>query len=146
MTAHIFIAALRAQTPKALWQILIKLAPGLLASRDWTQPYLSLHAIFNQSPPPLPCWSCCCNVRQLLRSFFAGGNGLSIIRVNHLLRDNPALYIESAPTIIPVKSESPHGVFHVMRAGWRLYMRFLRVCSQQLGVECYVPNWAFTLS
>eukprot|EP00965_Chrysotila_dentata_P258323 6213184-Pleurochrysis_carterae.AAC.2 len=30
------------------------------------------------------------------RFLFVGGDRLSIIRVNHLLRDNPALYIDSA--------------------------------------------------
>ena len=44
------------------------------------------------------------------RILFVGGGGLSILRINHLLKDNPDLYLDSAPTIIPVQGEAPHGV------------------------------------
>ena len=60
------------------------------------------------------------------RILFVGGDGLSIIRVNHLLKMKPDLYIDSAPLIIPMQGEAPHGVFHVMHAGWRLYQRVIR--------------------
>ena len=60
---------------------------------------------------------------------FVGGDGLSVIRVNWLLQKHPDLYIDSAPVIIPVQGEAPHGVFHVMHAGWRLYLRFIRKCA-----------------
>ena len=57
---------------------------------------------------------------------FVGGDGLSILRINHLLHMNPHIYIDSAPMIIPVQGEAPHCVFHVMHGGWRLYVRFIR--------------------
>ena len=60
---------------------------------------------------------------------FVGGDGLSVIRVNWLLQKHPDLYIDSSPLIIPVQGEAPHGVFHVMHAGWRLYLRFIRKCA-----------------
>eukprot|EP00965_Chrysotila_dentata_P057023 1891841-Pleurochrysis_carterae.AAC.1 len=43
------------------------------------------------------------------RFLFVGGDGLSIIRLNYLLRDYPELYQDSAPFIVPVQGESPHG-------------------------------------
>ena len=61
------------------------------------------------------------------RILFVGGDGLSIMRVNHLLKLKPDLYIDSAPLIIPMQGEAPHGVFHVMHAGWRLYQRVIRI-------------------
>ena len=60
------------------------------------------------------------------RILLVGGDGLSIIRMNHLLKQRPDLYIDSAPLIIPVQGEAPHGVFHVMHAGWRLHQRLIR--------------------
>ena len=57
---------------------------------------------------------------------FVGGDGLSIMRINHLLKMHPDLYIDSAPMIIPVQGEAPHGVFHMMHGGWRLFRRFIR--------------------
>jgi hypothetical protein len=61
------------------------------------------------------------------RILFVGGDGLSIIRMNHLLKLKPDIYIDSAPLIIPMQGEAPHGVFHVMHAGWRLYQRVIRI-------------------
>jgi hypothetical protein len=63
---------------------------------------------------------------------FVGGDGLSIHRIIWLMLKYPDLYIDSAPLIIPVQGESPHGVFHIMHAGWRLYWRFLRWCAKEL--------------
>lgn len=57
---------------------------------------------------------------------FVGGDGLSVIRMNHLLLKHPELYLDSAPLIIPVQGVAPHGVFHVMHGGWRLYQKFIR--------------------
>jgi hypothetical protein len=54
-----------------------------------------------------------------------GGDGLSIHRMNWLIQKYPDLYVDSAPLIIPVQGESPHGVFHIMHAGWRLYWRLI---------------------
>eukprot|EP00965_Chrysotila_dentata_P258552 6213259-Pleurochrysis_carterae.AAC.2 len=66
---------------------------------------------------------------------FVGGDGLSIIRINHLIKLYPELYQDSAPLIIPVQGESPHGVYHFMHAGWRLYLRLLRVCAEELSIS-----------
>ena len=62
-----------------------------------------------------------------------GGDGLSIHRIWWLLAKYPELYVDSAPLIIPVQGEAPHGVFHMMHGGWRLYWRFIEWCAQQLN-------------
>lgn len=67
------------------------------------------------------------------RFLFVGGDGLSILRINHLIKDHPELYQDSAPFIIPVQGEAPHGVYHVMHAGWRLYIRLIRACANELN-------------
>ena len=64
---------------------------------------------------------------------FVGGDGLSIVRIWWLLQKYPELYVDSAPLIVPVQGESPHGVFHIMHAGWRLYWRFIEWCSDVLN-------------
>jgi hypothetical protein len=51
---------------------------------------------------------------------FIGGDGLSIHRINWCIMKRPDMYVESSPLIIPVQGEAPHGVFHVLHAGWRL--------------------------
>ena len=67
---------------------------------------------------------------------FVGGDGLSILRINHLLYKYPDLYLDSAPMIIPIQGEAPHGVYHVMHGGWRLYRRFIRAAADAtLGVH-----------
>lgn len=63
------------------------------------------------------------------RFLFVGGDGLSILRVNHLLHNHPELYIDSSPMVIPVQGESPHGLFHVMHGGWRLFKPFIRAAA-----------------
>ena len=57
---------------------------------------------------------------------FVGGDGLSIIRLLGLLKNKSSLYLDSAPLIVPMQGEAPHGVYHVMHAGWRLYANFIR--------------------
>ena len=49
-------------------------------------------------------------------------------RLNHLLKAKPHLYIDQSPMVIPIQGEHPHGLFHVMHAQWRLYIRFLKWC------------------
>ena len=39
------------------------------------------------------------------RILFVGGDGLSILRINHLLQKYPDLYLDSAPMIIPIQGE-----------------------------------------
>ena len=67
---------------------------------------------------------------------FVGGDGLSIMRINHLLNNEPETYLYSSPMCIPVQGEHPHGTFHVLHAGWRMYLPFLR---EALAVQLRNP-------
>ena len=64
---------------------------------------------------------------------FVGGDGLTIMRVNWLIHRDPTAYLDETPMLVPIQGESPHGVFHVLHAGWRLYLRFLRACALHLS-------------
>lgn len=66
---------------------------------------------------------------------FIGGDGLSIMRVNHLIHQDPAKYMHSPPMVVPVQGESPHGLFHILHSGWRLYLRFIRQCALYLNKD-----------
>ena len=98
-----------------------------------------------------------CSDQQIL---FLAGDGLALMRLNHLLAAKPDLYIDQTPCVIPVQGarrelraggylltacvpcvscrlrvvgEHPHGLFHVMHAYWRLNRQFLMWCARQLG-------------
>ena len=64
---------------------------------------------------------------------FIGGDGLSIMRLNALISQDPVKYLESKPVVVPVQGESPHGIFHILHSGWRLYVRFIRQCALHLN-------------
>ena len=62
---------------------------------------------------------------------FAAGDGLTLMRENHLLANEPDNYIFSTPIIIPVQGEL-HGAFHARHCMWRLYKRFLLRCADEI--------------
>ena len=43
---------------------------------------------------------------------FVAGDGLALMRLNHLLANKPDLYIDQTPFIIPVQGESTH-TYHI---------------------------------
>lgn len=45
------------------------------------------------------------------RFLFAAGDGLTLMRMNHLLAQQPDVYFDQSPAIIPVQGEHPHGFF-----------------------------------
>eukprot|EP00965_Chrysotila_dentata_P089572 2957374-Pleurochrysis_carterae.AAC.1 len=66
------------------------------------------------------------------RFWFVDGDGLAFIRLNYPLCDHPELYEDGAPFIISVQGESPHGVYPVLHVDWRLYIRFIGICVEEL--------------
>ena len=66
------------------------------------------------------------------RFLFAAGDGLTLMRENHLLAQKSDEYIDSTPVIIPIQGEHPHGLFHAMHCQWRLYKRFIMRCAAVL--------------
>ena len=63
---------------------------------------------------------------------FIAGDGLMLMRENHLLANEPDNYIWSTPVVIPVQGEL-HGAFHARHCHWRLYKRFLLRCADEIG-------------
>ena len=63
---------------------------------------------------------------------FLVGDGLTLMRLNHLLKASPDVYLDSTPTCIPVQGEHPHGLFHAMHCCLRLYSPFLRKLAEDV--------------
>ena len=66
------------------------------------------------------------------RYLFAAGDGLSLMRMNHLLAMEPDTYFDQSPAIIPIQGEL-HGFFHLMHSQWRLYRPFIMKCAEEVG-------------
>ena len=117
---------------------------GTLFARPKTMPTWTAHMIYH---PPMPYvlqssyedveaeLNVLRNRHLAAKILFIGGDGLSINRVNHLINQKPDFYLYQTPLIVPRMGEAPHGVYHVMHAGWRLYIRFIRICADKLGNE-----------
>ena len=71
---------------------------------------------------------------------FVAGDGLALMRMNHLLASKPDLYYDQTPFIIPVQGEHPHGLFHVMHCEWRLHRQFIMWCAQQVGNQQVIED------
>ena len=54
-----------------------------------------------------------------------GGDGLSYMRMIHRISQDPRLYLESKPLIMPRMGENPHGLFHFMHGDWRIWAPLL---------------------
>ena len=52
---------------------------------------------------------------------FLGGDGLAINRINHTIARKPGTYLRTAPAVIPVQGEHPHGTNHILHICWRPY-------------------------
>ena len=59
------------------------------------------------------------------KCMFAAGDGLLYMRMIHRLAQNPMIYLNSLPMVIPVLGEHPHGSYHLMDGGWKLWWPFL---------------------
>jgi hypothetical protein len=115
-----------------------KASDGTLFERPSVDPPYVAHLVYHE-----PIWDCLQSSnadvkleldrmrRQHLdkRILWVGGDGLSIMRINHLIHDHPDIYLDSAPIVIPVQGEAPHGILHFLHAGWRLYLRFIRAAA-----------------
>ena len=68
------------------------------------------------------------------RFMFVGGDGLAINRINWTIAKNFPKYLYTAPAVIPVQGEHPHGTAHVAHMGWRPYSPLL------LGIICAIGH------
>jgi hypothetical protein len=93
------------------------------------------------------------DVREELRAFrrsphhrgsmitFLGLDGLSCMRVNHLLRNEPDEFLYTSPACIPLQGMYPHGCAHVAHAGWRLWQPFVKVLTTPLASPAVREDW-----
>ena len=64
---------------------------------------------------------------------FIGGDGLSVLRMNSIIAQEPWTYLNTSPMTIPVQGEHPHGTHHIHHADWRLYWPLIQVCAAHLN-------------
>ena len=64
-----------------------------------------------------------------------GGDGLSIMRLNQMIAQNPETYLETAPALVPVLGEYPHGHHHLLHTVHRGFKPFIMRCAE----ECRNP-------
>ena len=64
---------------------------------------------------------------------FAGGDGLTMMRMNSLIATKPEYWLDTSPMVIPVQGEHPHGTDHVHHADWRLFWPLIEACGHHLG-------------
>ena len=64
---------------------------------------------------------------------FVGGDGLAINRINHTIARKPHQYLRTAPAVIPIQGEHPHGTDHILHMGWRPYHPFLGGILHAIG-------------
>ena len=84
---------------------------------------------------------------------FACGDGLWNMRLNTLVQEDHPHYLASAPAVIPMVGEHPHGTFHFLHAGERNYRQVFanlrtiaghKACKGDPKVEEY-NNWKHAL-
>ena len=71
---------------------------------------------------------------------FVAGDGLALMRLNHLLANKPDVYIDQTPLIIPIQGEHPHGLFHVMHCEWRLHRQFIMWCAGEVNNQQVIED------
>lgn len=49
-----------------------------------------------------------------------GGDGLTMIRAYHAVARDKHKYLDTAPALLPILGEQPHGAFHITHAGHRV--------------------------
>ena len=63
---------------------------------------------------------------------FVGGDGLLYMRLIHRIAQDPTLYLNTFPIMVPVLGEHPHGSYHVMDGGWKQWFPLIEVCTDLL--------------
>ena len=115
------------------------------ATRPLWQPFKTYH-----EPIPDALQSSYADVEKELRvmcqSFpsetfiFVAGDGLALMRLNHLLANKADVYIHQTPMVIPIQGEHPHGLFHAMHCQWRLHRQFLLWCAKQVDNDQVIED------
>ena len=69
------------------------------------------------------------------RSFvhIAGGDGLSVMRMNEIIQADPETYLDCSPAVIPMLGEYPHGLHHILHCIHRGFRVFVVRCAKECG-------------
>ena len=73
------------------------------------------------------------NYHRWSDALMVGGDGLSYMRLIHRLSQQPRLYLESKPVVMPRLGENPHGLFHFMHGDWRIWSPLILRLAQVVG-------------
>ena len=73
-------------------------------------------------------------------AIFIGGDGLTYHRMISRLSQDPRLYLQRTPVVIPVLGEHPHGTHHVLHGGWRLWWPLLEQFAIQIDSKQVVAD------
>ena len=71
---------------------------------------------------------------------FLGGDGLAYGRMIHLIKQNPMLWLQKKPVVIPQLGEHPHTSHHIMHAGWRQWAPLLVKIAEIAGANSIVED------
>ena len=70
---------------------------------------------------------------------FAGGDGLSVMRMEWSIARNRDKYLGTNPIVIPRLGDHPHGTTHINHACWRLWFPFMEKQLQAMDYA-YIKN------
>ena len=71
---------------------------------------------------------------------FLGGDGLTYMRLIHRLQQDPQLFLNRTPIIIPQLGEHPHGTFHLMHGYWRVWWPLIQCMAAVVGNKQVVDD------
>ena len=72
---------------------------------------------------------------------FAGGDGLSTMRLEHAVARERFKYLFTFPIVIPVRGDHPHGSCHIAHGGWRLWWKLIEVFCKCADYEFVEKDW-----
>ena len=69
-----------------------------------------------------------------------GGDGLSVQRCNEQIANEPELFLDTQPAVVPILGEHPHGVHHIMHTVHRNFEPFVMRCAEEVGNKAIVSD------
>jgi len=79
-----------------------------------------------------------------LKLLFLAGDGLTLMRMNHLLASEPDVWLDQTPVIVPIQGEHPHGFGHGLHAQYRMYKRFLMKLAAEIDNPQILEDWGIS--
>ena len=64
---------------------------------------------------------------------FQGGDGLSVMRLNQEIAKDPGTFVDTAPALVPMLGEYPHGHHHILHTVHRGFKHLILRCAKECG-------------